>query len=244
MLPHKNNASAKSANKKPVMLKKNNPFLPARMGLFAIIFCAVLVMGLRVQEMLQTVRGEKTMAAVQVAKAETAPSASEHTSKPAEEKKPAADAPVIPEAAPVEEPENFSEAEVNILKKLSERRGELEKRARDLDQREALMRLTEQRVDKKVTDLKAIQDEIKKVVGDFNQEQKARAESLVKIYETMKPKDAARIFEALDVPMLVSVVSQMKDARVAPILALMDAQKAKALTNALMEKKPLPVIPQ
>lgn len=139
--------------------------------------------------------------------------------------------------------DNYSEAEVNILKRLSERRQELEKRDRELDQREALIKLTEQRVDKKIADLKVMQDEIRKVIGDVNDKQKAQVASLVKIYEAMKPKEAARIFDNMDVPAVMDVVASMKEAKVAPILAAMDPGKAKQITAAILQKKPLPTPP-
>jgi flagellar motility protein MotE (MotC chaperone) len=58
----------------------------------------------------------------------------------------------------------------------------------------------------------------------------------VKIYETMKPKDAARIFEQLDMPVLLGVLERMKEMKSSAILAAMDASKAKAATMALAER--------
>jgi flagellar motility protein MotE (MotC chaperone) len=155
-------------------------------------------------------------------------------------------APAAPhvETPTMDEPENYSDAEIAILRKLSDRRQELEKRAREFDQREALMRVTEQRVDKKIADLNALKEEIRKIVGDATETQKVQAASLVKIYETMKPKEAAAIFENLDMPVLINVVRRMKETKVAPILGSMDPLKAKELTSALMEKKELPQLPK
>lgn len=162
--------------------------------------------------------------------------------KPAEKKEGAAEAPQV-ETPRFTEPENYTEAEVNILKSLSVRRQELEKRNSEMDQREALLKVTEQRVDRKITELRAMQEQVRQAIGAANAEQKARTSSLVKIYETMKPKDAARIFENMDTLALLDVVRQMKEARTAPILAAMDPRKAKELTSALMERKPLPAMP-
>lgn len=141
-------------------------------------------------------------------------------------------------------PDNYTEAEVAILRKLSDRRKELEKRSREMDEREALLKVSEQRVDKKIADLKDLRAQIEKIVGVATDDQKKQADSLVKIYETMKPKEAAKIFENLDLPVLINVVRRMKEARVSPILGAMDPVKAKELTAALMEKKDLPEIPK
>lgn len=230
----------------------------ARLGIFVLIFLGVLMMGLKVQDIVGAIAAGKAPAAVPPVLAESKESAKEdppkaEAAKPAGKKsddKKAAEPPegTAPDAASTEQNpedvESYSEAEVNILKRLSERRQELEKRARELDQREALMRLTEQRVDKKMADLHVAQEQLAAAIGAAAGEQKKRADSLVKIYETMKPKEAARIFETLDVPTLLAVVSNMKEARVAPILAAMEPVKARAVTTALMEKKPLPAVPQ
>jgi flagellar motility protein MotE (MotC chaperone) len=68
-------------------------------------------------------------------------------------------------------------------------------------------------------------------------------ESLVKIYESMKPKDAARIFEALELPILLDVMERMREAKSAPILAAMDPMKAKEVTSSLAERRTIPAPP-
>ncbi|MCZ6722083.1 MAG: hypothetical protein O7A65_11160 [Proteobacteria bacterium] len=64
--------------------------------------------------------------------------------------------------------------------------------------------------------------------------------SLVKIYQNMKPKDAARIFNELDFDVLVEVLERMRETSAAPILARMDSERAKALTLELAERGRLP----
>lgn len=254
------------------MARRQRSTLPARVCIFIFIFVAIVVMGLRVKEIAGDLAAGNVPQVITPAHAETAAKEAdkpapaetkkeetkkEEAPKPEAQKPDAAKAEIPKEDAPKEdnsgdtadssngsEPENYSEAEVNILKKLSERRKELEKRAREMDEREALLKVTEQRVDKKMDDLKATQEQLRQAIGDATAEQKAKADSLVKIYESMKPKEAARIFDALDMQTLLTVISRMKEARIAPILAAMDANKAKQVTAALIEKKPLPAMPQ
>jgi flagellar motility protein MotE (MotC chaperone) len=153
------------------------------------------------------------------------------------------------EAAPpeVEDP-NFetpelTESEINVLRHLSDRRKTLEKRSKELDQRETLLNLSEQRVDKKLVEMKKMQDDIRKILGQADADYKKQVASMVKIYETMKPKDAAKIFGNMDMPTLIEVVSRMKEAKAAPVLAAMDAGKAKELSTQLMARKNLPAAP-
>ena len=58
-------------------------------------------------------------------------------------------------------------------------------------------------------------------------------QGLVKVYEVMKPRDAAAIFNNLQMTVLIPVLDRMKDRNAAPILAAMDPQKARDVTAAL-----------
>jgi flagellar motility protein MotE (MotC chaperone) len=131
----------------------------------------------------------------------------------------------------------MSPAEVELLQKLSERRNELDKRAAELSQREVLLQATEKRIDDKIAKLAALEKDIGGIVDKQSEEDDARIKSLVKIYETMKPADAARIFEQLDMPVLLGVLEHMKERNAAPVLAAMDPAKAKAVTLALAARR-------
>src|SRR6185369_3324386 len=76
-------------------------------------------------------------------------------------------------------------------------------------------------------------------LAKYNEQEDIKIRSLVKIYETMKPKDAARIFEELDMPVLLTVVDRMKESKVAGIMTYMTPQKAKDLTIQLTEQRKL-----
>ena len=73
--------------------------------------------------------------------------------------------------------------------------------------------------------------------------EEAQLQSLVKIYENMKPKAAAGVFEELDMDILLEVVGRMKERKVAPILAMMTPTKAKEVTFELAQRQQLPVAP-
>ena len=83
-----------------------------------------------------------------------------------------------------------------------------------------------------------------KLLEDQSEEEKARIASLVKIYEGMKPKEAARIFDTLDLDILVNVVSQMSERKLSPVLASMNPERARTVTIMLAEQKTLPEMPE
>jgi flagellar motility protein MotE (MotC chaperone) len=151
------------------------------------------------------------------------------------------DAPMAPsEPAGFKDITGFSQSEIDLLQALGERRDQLEVRAEELDQRETLLRAAEQRIDEKVAQLKSIQANIEAMVKTAQENEDADIRRLVKVYETMKPKNAARIFEELDQEVLIEVALRMKEARLAPILASMDPMRARTVTAELARKRSIP----
>lgn len=147
-------------------------------------------------------------------------------------------------AAPSGTPgQSFSPTELELLQRLQERREQLDTRSRELDQREAMLAAAEQRFDQKIAELQGLKKEIQGLLTQVNAEQQAQLDSLVKIYETMKPADAAKIFNSLENAVLINVISRMKEAKVAPVLAAMEEKRAQEVTILLAERKRLPTVP-
>jgi len=134
----------------------------------------------------------------------------------------------------------FSQTELEVLQKLQERRGTLDARERDIERREALQKAAENQIERKITEMKTLQSTIEGLLRQYNDQEDSKMRSLVKIYENMKPKDAAKIFEQLEMGIMLDVVERMKEQKVAPILAEMDPTKAKNLTSELAVRRQMP----
>ncbi len=134
----------------------------------------------------------------------------------------------------------FTAAELDILENLSERRKSLDARSTELDIRENLLVATQKTVEEKIDELKRIEETIRVLLGKHDKQEKKKLLSLVKVYESMKPKDAARIFEELDLNVLVDVAELMEERRLAPVLAYMDPVKAKTVTIEIRTRRKLP----
>ncbi|MFZ0694427.1 MAG: hypothetical protein WAN51_09820, partial [Alphaproteobacteria bacterium] len=106
--------------------------------------------------------------------------------------------------------DEFSDAEVKTLQELSQRREALDKREQDLDTRDGMLAAGEKRLDEKIGELKDLQGKIQGLLKTYNDQENSKLKSLVKIYENMKPKDAAPIFEQLDMDTLLDIVERMK----------------------------------
>lgn len=126
-----------------------------------------------------------------------------------------------------------SSSENAISERLAERRAELEQREKELDMRLTLIDAAEKRIEERTAELKALEARITKLVDDNQAAEKQQFVSLVAMYENMKPKDAATIFNELDMPVLLGVAKAMNPRKMSPILARMDPLKAKALTDGI-----------
>jgi len=133
-----------------------------------------------------------------------------------------------------------SASEVDVMNSLSKRRRELDKREGQLTTQANMITAAEQRVDAKIAQLKQLQAQITQLLGQRDDAQKAQVAALVKTYSTMKPKDAARIFNDLPDEVLVPVARDMKSDQLALVLASMNAENAKALTIKLANRLVLP----
>ena len=134
----------------------------------------------------------------------------------------------------------YSEVRMELFEDLSNRRAALEKKEKELKMREALLKAAEQELDQKYKELTSLREEIQALLKTQSEEENARIASLVKIYEGMKAKDAARIFNTLDTDVLLDVMGKMSERKSAPILAAMNADRARSITILLAEQKALP----
>lgn len=139
-----------------------------------------------------------------------------------------------------DDPTLFTKSEIEVLQSLSLRRKELEERDREMDMRANLLRITETRVEERIAELKKIETQIGALLKRHDEEKEYKFKRLVKVYENMKPKDAARIFDIMEMKILLEMVERMKESKMAPILAKMNGDAAKALTIELANRRRLP----
>lgn len=142
------------------------------------------------------------------------------------------------------DPTLLTPAEIDLLQQLAERRQVLESREQEFELRTGLLAAAESRIDKKVEELKVLRETISGLIKTFDAQQDAKLLSLVKIYENMKPKEAAKIFEELQMDTLLEVAERMKERKLAPIMAKMHPEKARDMTVELSRLRQLPPVGQ
>jgi flagellar motility protein MotE (MotC chaperone) len=144
-------------------------------------------------------------------------------------------------SGPVEPP--ISDSERALLLDLRGRRAELDARAAALAVREATLGAAEKRLAGRLDELNALQKRLEALEAERQAHDEANWRGLVKLYETMKPRDAAAIFNDLDLPVLLPVLDRMKESKAAPVLAAMQPERARQVTAELAQMRTRAVTP-
>ena len=163
------------------------------------------------------------------------PSTDETVAEVVEQPAPTASRPPIVVGLPDDE-------EMELITQLRQRREALEARATALDLQEQLLSSTEKRINDKILQLELLEDRIKSHLRLYEEKETEQLQSIVSIYETMKPKEAAPRFEALSLQTQLDLVQLMNPRKVAALMEKMTPQKASVLTTELATKAQPPSI--
>lgn len=197
----------------------NVRLLPAAMAMLAVM------LGLKAVAVAEGI-GEAAPAAEHAAPAPAAP-----TSAPAAEQAPAqCPAPTLAEMA------GLSQSEVQVLQALSTRRAALDQRAAQYDSQDELMAAAEQRLDQRLAELRQLETTVNGLLGHLDEAQEQRIAGLVDVYQRMRAKDAATVFDGLNDDVLVQVAGRMRQANLAEVMGRMQPDRARHLTQMLADR--------
>jgi flagellar motility protein MotE (MotC chaperone) len=154
---------------------------------------------------------------------------------------PAAAPAAAPPPPPPPEPSPEQRAERALLEGLRARRGELETREQAIAAREMVLAAAERRLGRRIEELTALQQRIQATDRGNAEREEAGWRQMVKLYEGMRPRDAAAIFDDLELPVLVQLVDRMREAKAAPVLGAMKPDRARLLTAELARHRARPV---
>ena len=130
----------------------------------------------------------------------------------------------------------ISPAELRIIQSLSARRTELDARDADLASMLPLLATAEQKLDAKVAALEAVKAEVRVLLGQVSEQEKAENDRMVAVYSAMRPREAARVMATLDDDVRLPVAAAMRPRSLAAILAQMDPAEARSLTEKLARR--------
>ena len=132
--------------------------------------------------------------------------------------------------------QTVSPSERAILERLQARRQELEQRAREIEIRESLLKSAEKRIEGRVEEMKATEARITTATGQKAETDAQRFKGIITMYEGMKPKDAAKVFDRLEMSVLYEIASQIAPRKMSDILGLMQPESAERLTVELARR--------
>jgi flagellar motility protein MotE (MotC chaperone) len=136
-----------------------------------------------------------------------------------------------------ESPPPVSETERALLQDLRQRRQDLDALAASVATRESVMTAAEQKLATRMAELQTLQKKLESLDAAQKQKVETGWQGLVKVYEAMKPRDAANIFNDLQMPVLLQVLDRMKDSKTALVMAAMNPDRARDVTAELAQMR-------
>jgi flagellar motility protein MotE (MotC chaperone) len=125
---------------------------------------------------------------------------------------------------------SFSPKEIDILKSLRTRHQALQALEEEIKVKEEILKAVQKTIENQIQSLEDKSNQLDTESGLDSGQNYLR---LVKIYEGMKPTDAAKIFDELQTSILIEVARQMKENKLSAIVSAMKPAKARDLTLAL-----------
>jgi flagellar motility protein MotE (MotC chaperone) len=130
----------------------------------------------------------------------------------------------------------LSQSEVRVLQALGDRRQALDARAGEIETRAALLDAAERRMSERLTELRRLESSVNDLLGRLDESQETRMSALVDVYQRMRAKDAAEVFDSLDDQTLILVASRMRQQNLAEVMGRMQVERARRLTQMLAER--------
>jgi flagellar motility protein MotE (MotC chaperone) len=145
-----------------------------------------------------------------------------------------------PQAVAPEAPTPEQQAERALLEGLRARRGELEAREQALAAREMVLAAAERRLGQRIEELTALQQRLQALDRTLSEREETGWRQMVKLYEGMRPRDAAAIFDELETPVLLQILDRMGERKAAPVLGAMKPERARTITAELARHRARP----
>lgn len=138
-----------------------------------------------------------------------------------------------PEASAVADPLptcESSEDLQHLLELLQQRERAVETREEDLRDRMQALRVAEEEVSEKIAALRQAEDDLRRMIAMAETASENDVTQLTKVYEAMKPKQAAALFEEMDPAFAAGFLARIRPEAAADILAGMNPAAAHGIS--------------
>lgn len=132
---------------------------------------------------------------------------------------------------------NLTPQDTRVLESLFNYREKLRKKAISVLKKEDQLKLIEGRIHQQISDLRRIKKDISALLEQHDTQEKKKLTLLVRIYENMKPDQAAKIFNNLPEERVISLLTVMKESKSSAILSNMNPSQASYLTDKILSEK-------
>ncbi|MFT6676415.1 MAG: flagellar motility protein MotE (MotC chaperone) [Sulfitobacter sp.] len=132
------------------------------------------------------------------------------------------------------------DAPEDVLRSLTRERELVAQQKQDIEDRNAELALARERLAIEKASLTELKSSIENLLARVDAAQTDDLQRLISFYKNMKPADAARIMDDLDIETTVMVLGTMNPRTAAPILAKVSPVRARAVSKIILERSQLP----
>ncbi|MBK9292865.1 MAG: hypothetical protein IPM57_00205 [Oligoflexia bacterium] len=126
---------------------------------------------------------------------------------------------------------SWTDEEVALFSKLESKKMQLEAKEVELVKLEEELQKQKLELEKRLSELESIRGKISAKLDEKIKVDQQKVDSLVSVYANMKPAQAAKVLESINEELAVEVLLKMKNKSAAEILNLMNAEKAKLISE-------------
>lgn len=117
--------------------------------------------------------------------------------------------------------------------KLQSRKDELDQREEELKRKEQAITEKEVALELRLKELEEMRSKISSILEERTKTDEKKLETLVQVYTSMKPPQAAKVFETLDEDLAVELLGRMKKKSAADIMNLLKPEKAQLFSERI-----------
>lgn len=129
-----------------------------------------------------------------------------------------------------------AEEDIYVFIDLAKRDQELSAREQALKKECLFLRAAETSLDEKLKQFNMLKTDLEKLLKRLDANESKQTADLVKMYEAMKPKQAAAIINKIDLALAIQIIKRMNKKKAAFILAALDSKRAKDVTQGLAKE--------
>jgi len=133
-------------------------------------------------------------------------------------------------------PQSF-EAQVNLLLQIEQKRAALRAEEEALAHRAHWLLQVKADIERRLAELEKLRAELKALVDQRQAEEDRKLLHLVKVYESMRPEQAAPLIDGLDDELVVQIFSRMREKQAAKILEYVDPARGVSISRQIAPRQ-------